>query len=195
MALIKQAAFATLHGVSRKTVTKWKERGWLEFQGDLVDVEASNALLKKYRRDGIDSVTQPVTQAEQGNKSGSGKNQVTRVTIEAGESAEQAAVRLLVASGAEMSFEEARRVKENYLALLNQLEYDKESSAVVAVADVVKLVGEEYARVRTRLLAIPAEQAPRIQRLKTVLEVQDALQQIIVDALEELTRDGVGRTA
>jgi phage-related baseplate assembly protein len=195
MALIKQAAFAELHGVSRKTVTSWKQRGWLEFQGDLVDVEASNALLKKYRRDGIDPVTQPVTQDEPGNKSGSAKNQVTRVTIEAGESAEQAAVRLLVASGAEMSFEEARRVKENYLALLNQLEYDKESGAVVAVADVVKLVGEEYARVRTRLLAIPAEQAPRIQRLKTVLEVQDALQQIIVDALEELTRDGVGRTA
>lgn len=195
MALIKQAAFATLHGVSRKTVTKWKERGWLEFQGDLVDVEASNALLKKYRRDGIDSVTQPVTQAEPGNKSGSGKNQVTRVTIEAGESAEQAAVRLLVASGADMDLDEARRVKENYLALLNQLEYDKESGAVVAVADVIKAVGEEYARVRTRLLAIPAEQAPRIQRLKTVLEVQDALQQIIVDALEELTRDGVGRTA
>jgi hypothetical protein len=195
MALIKQAAFATLHGVSRKTVTKWKERGWLEFQGDLVDVEASNALLKKYRCDGIDSVTQPVTQAEPGNKSGSGKNQVTRVTIEAGESAEQAAVRLLVASGADMDLDEARRVKENYLALLNQLEYDRESGAVVAVADVVKLVGEEYARVRTRLLAIPAEQAPRIQRLKTVLEVQDALQQIIVDALEELTRDGVGRTA
>lgn len=195
MALIKQAAFAELHKVSRKTVTSWKQRGWLELQGDLVDVEASNARLKKYRRDGIDSVTQLVTQAESGNKSGSAKNQVTRVTIEAGESAEQAAVRLLVASGADMDLDEARRVKENYLALLNQLEYDKESGAVVAVSDVVKAIGEEYAAVRTRMLAIPAGHATHLQRLKTTPEIEDYLRQIIVQALEELTRDGVGRTA
>jgi len=192
---MKQSAFAALHGVSRKTVTKWKERGWLVFAGDEVDVEASNALLKKYRRDASESVTQPA----QGNKQGNKPRDVTpasaQVTIRDGESAEQAAVRLLVATGADMNFDEARRVKENYLALKAQLEYDRDAGLVVEVADVARAVGEEYAKVRTRLLAIPAEHAPRIQRLKTVLEVQDALQEIIVEALEELTRDGVGRTA
>ncbi|WP_219847338.1 hypothetical protein [Burkholderia multivorans] len=94
-----------------------------------------------------------------------------------------------------MDFDEARRVKENYLALQAQLEYDRDAGLVVAVADVAKAVGEEYAKVRTRLLAIPAEHAPRIHRLKTVIEVQDALHEIIVEALEELTRDGEVRPA
>jgi hypothetical protein len=89
-----------------------------------------------------------------------------------------------------MTLDEARLLKEKYLGLLNQLEYDKESGLVVEVSEVTTAVGAEYAKVRTRLLAIPAEQAPRLHRLKTVVEVQDALQEIIVEALEELTRDG-----
>jgi hypothetical protein len=192
---MKQSEFAALHGVSRKTVTKWKERGWLVFAGDEVDVEASNALLKKYRRDGIEAVTQTVTQAAKGNKRAAVTPPDAEVTIRPGESAEHAAERILTATGAEMTLDEAKRVKENYLALLNQLEYDERAGAVVAVADVARAVGDEYAKVRTRLLSIPAEHAPRIQRLRTVLEVQDVLQEIIVEALEELTRDRVGSTA
>jgi hypothetical protein len=184
MPLIKQAAFAELHGVSRKTVTMWKKRDWLVFQADLVDVDASNELLKKYRRDGIEDVTSPVTQAASGNKTPAPKIPASQVTVIAGETVEQAVVRVLGANGAEMSFEEARRVKENYLALLNQLEYDKESGLVVEAAEVAKAVGAEYAKVRTRLLAIPAEQAPRVHRLRTVNEVQDCLHELIQEALK-----------
>lgn len=189
---MNQSEFATLHGVSRKTVTKWKERGWLVFAGSVLDVEASNALIGKYRRDGIDVVTQ----AEEGNKPASKKSGVTsaaaRVTVKPGETVEQATTRILIATGATMTIDEAKRVKENYLALREQLEYDRESRLVVAVEDVTRAVGEEYAKVRTRLLAIPSENAPRIHRLKTVLEVQDAMYGLIVEALEELTRDGEG---
>ncbi|MBB5414095.1 hypothetical protein [Paraburkholderia atlantica] len=180
---MNQAKFAELHGVSRKTVTKWKERGWLVFAGDQVDAEESNALLKKYRRDGVAiTVTPP-----EGNAPG---NKPVEVTKRAGESFEQAAVRVLTANGADMDLDEARRVKENYLALLNQLEYDEKAGAVVDATEVAAAVGSEYAKVRTRLLAIPAEQAPRVHRCKTVAEVQAVLQEIIVEALEELTRDG-----
>lgn len=196
---MKQSEFAALHGVSRKTVTTWKKRGWLVFSGDEVDVEASNALLKKYRRDGAETVTQSVTQDRKGNSRARVPKAVTQrdaeVTIRPGETVEQAAGRILVATGADMNFDEARRVKENYLALQAQLEYDRDAGLVVAVADVAKAVGEEYAKVRTRLLAIPAEHAPQIHRLKTVIEVQDALHEIIVEALEELTRDGEVRPA
>ncbi len=94
-----------------------------------------------------------------------------------------------------MDFDEARRVKENYLALQAQLEYDQKSGLVVAVEDVTSAVGEDYAKVRSRLLAIPSEHAPRIQRLKTAIEVEDALREIITEALEELTHDGVSRPA
>lgn len=189
---MNQSEFATLHGVSRKTVTKWKERGWLVFQDGELDVDASNALIAKYRRDGSDVVTQE----PEGNKPSSKKSGVTqgsaRVTIKPGESVEQATTRILIATGATMTIDEAKRVKENYLALREQLEYDRESRLVVAVEDVTRAVGEEYAKVRTKLLAIPSENAPRIHRLKTVLEVQDAMYGLIVEALEELTRDGDG---
>lgn len=50
---MKQSEFAALHGVSRKTVTTWKARGWLVFGADgEVDAEASNAPLappERYR--------------------------------------------------------------------------------------------------------------------------------------------------
>jgi len=196
---MNQSEFAALHGVSRKTVTKWKERGWLVFAGDEVDVDASNKLLKRYRRDGAQSVTQGDEGNSQGNKSKPPRKRVTQrdaeVTIREGETAADAAGRVLAATGADMNLDEARRVKENYLALQAQLEYDRDAGLVVAVEDVARAVGEEYAKVRSRLLAIPAEHAPRIQRLKTVIEVQDALQEIITEALEELTRDGAVRPA
>lgn len=132
MTLVNQSAFAELHKVSRKTVTKWKERGWLVFEDDQVNVEGSNFLLKKYRAAGIESVTSPA----KGNKSGNKKKSVTP-TVEAGESPEQAAERIISSAGAAWDLDEAKRIKENYLALLNQLEYDTKSGAVVLAADVV----------------------------------------------------------
>lgn len=53
---MNQAEFAKLHGVSRKTVTMWKSRGWLVLEGDEVNVEASNANIEMHRK----TVTQPV---------------------------------------------------------------------------------------------------------------------------------------
>lgn len=178
MTVVSQAEYARMRDVSKKTVTQWKKDGKIVLADGGVDVEASDAYLKKYRTAGL---------------RGNAGNESPRAF--AGESAAQAAERILSETGADMTIEEAKRVKENYLALLNQLEYDEKSGAVVAVAEVAKAVGEEYARVRTRLLAIPAERAPDIHRLKTVTQVQDALQEVIVRALEELSRDGVASTA
>lgn len=44
--LVSQADFARAHGVSRKTVTKWKGQGRLVMDGELVDVAASERILK-----------------------------------------------------------------------------------------------------------------------------------------------------
>lgn len=117
------------------------------------------------------------------------------VAIGDGESADEAAERILTASGAKWSLAQAERIKENYIALLRQLEYDTKAGAVVPVDAVAKRVGAEFARVRTRLLAIPAEQAPRLHRCRTIPELQDALMGVIVEALQELTADGDARAA
>lgn len=189
---MNQSEFAALHGVSRKTVTKWKERGWLVFAGDEVNVEESNKLLKRYRRDGAPAVTQGVTQPQEGNKRKSVTQAASEVTLKSGESADEAAERILTGNVQLLDFDEARCFKENYLGLKAQLEYDRDSGLVVDVSEVAKAVGTEYAKVRTRLLSIPAEQAPRLHRCKTPAELQDMLQEVITEALEELTRDGAG---
>lgn len=85
---------------------------------------------------------------------------------------------------------DAERFRDSFIGRLRQVEYDREAAKVADVADTARLVGDEYAKVRTRLLAIPAERAPQIHRCKTVAEVQDMLRSLITRALEELTLDG-----
>lgn len=170
MATVKQSEFARLHGVTRNTITKWKARRWLVMRGDRVDVDASNARLKKYRRDGLPDAGKVTA----------------RVTRKRGETPNQAAERIAL-SVAPFDLDEARRIKENYQALLNQLEYDQRSGAVVAVQDVAGALGEQLSRVRTRLLAIPSECATRVLVLKTAAEAQEVLRAAVTEALEELT--------
>jgi hypothetical protein len=109
--------------------------------------------------------------------------------LQPGETPEEAAARFMQASGAALTMMEAERVKENYLALLRQLEYDTKSGLVVPVTEVAKAVGAQFAQVRTAVLAIPAERAPQLHRLKTVTELQDALRAMLAEALEGLTLD------
>ena len=114
--------------------------------------------------------------------------------VERDETPAEAAERIVASGGADLSLAEAERLKENYLALLRQLEYDTKAALVVPVADAAAEVGRAFAAVRTRLLALPAEHAPRLHRLKTVVELQDALAGLVTEALEELCRSGALRT-
>ncbi|WP_186200646.1 hypothetical protein [Burkholderia gladioli] len=157
---MNQSEFAALHGVSRKTVTKWKERGWLVFDGDDVNVDASNKLLKRYRRDGVSDVTQSVTQSAKGNKRKSVTQAAKEVTLEAGESAGEAANRIL-SSGVELlNFDEARCLKENYLGLMAQLEYERKSGSLVELDTATAILFEEFRAQRDAWLNWPTRVGP-----------------------------------
>ncbi|WP_419692230.1 hypothetical protein ACN262_08495 [Burkholderia gladioli] len=157
---MNQSEFAALHGVSRKTVTKWKERGWLVFDGDDVNVDASNKLLKRYRRDGVSGVTQSVTQPSKGNKRKSVTQAAKEVTLEAGESAGDAANRIL-SSGVELlNFDEARCLKENYLGLMAQLEYERKSGSLVELDTATAILFEEFRAQRDAWLNWPTRVGP-----------------------------------
>lgn len=80
----------------------------------------------------------------------------------------------------------AELYRDSYVARLRQIEYEREAGKVIEVEHVARIVGESLARVRTRLLAIPAEQAPGLHRLKTVTELQAGLLECITEALTEL---------
>ena len=52
MTLVSQAEFARMCEVSRKTVTMWRNEQKLVLQGKQVDVEATDAYMKRYHRTG-----------------------------------------------------------------------------------------------------------------------------------------------
>jgi hypothetical protein len=103
------------------------------------------------------------------------------------------ALALIDEEGVFASRPDAERYRDSFVARLKQIEYDLKAGSVVEVAAVEKVVGEKFARVRTRLLALPAEQAPSLHRCKTVAEVKDRLLALVTRILEELSEDDEDR--
>ncbi|WP_187322245.1 RNA polymerase subunit sigma-70 [Serratia marcescens] len=191
---MNQSDFAKLHGVSRKTVTIWKARGWLVLAGDDIDVEASNANIERFRK----TVTRPEKKPagnKQGNKTGnrpSGNKSGNKNDKDLAESPTKTVERMIAEHGVTMTLDEARQMKENFLALLTQLEYDIKSGQVLPYKDMIEAVGNEYARMRTRLIAIAPEHGPRLRVLASTTndaEFVQALQEVVYEAMEELSLD------
>ncbi|WP_211130818.1 RNA polymerase subunit sigma-70 [Serratia surfactantfaciens] len=191
---MNQSDFAKLHDVSRKTVTTWKARGWLVLAGDDIDVEASNANIERFRK----TVTRPEKKPagnKQGNKTGnrsSGNKSGNKNDKDLAESPTKTVERMIAEHGVTMTLDEARQMKENFLALLTQLEYDIKSGQVLPYKDMIEAVGNEYARMRTRLIAIAPEHGPRLRVLASTTndaEFVQALQEVVYEAMEELSLD------
>ncbi|EHD21310.1 MULTISPECIES: hypothetical protein [Brenneria] len=196
---MNQSDFAKLHGVSRKTVTAWKARGWLVLDGEEIDVEASNANIERFRK----TVTRPVKKPagnNQGNKSGNKKGNTRgnkKGNIAEGnklpeDTPAKIVERMIAERGVAMTLDEARTMKENFLALLTQLEYDIKSGQVLPYQDMIDAVRKEYSRMRTRLIAIAPEHGPRLRVLgstSTDAEFVQALQEVVHEAMEELSID------
>lgn len=155
---MNQSDFARLHGVSRKTVTMWKSRGWLIMSGDDIDVNASNAQLGKYRksvnRPGKEKAVAPVK-----------KNAVRLLPArelpeESDQSLEGLASNFILENGAELSLDEARRVKENYLALLTKLEFQQKDGQLIEMAAAEEVLFNAFRQQRDAWLNWPSRVAP-----------------------------------
>ncbi len=99
---------------------------------------------------------------------------------------------MIAEHGVTMKLYEARQMKENFLALLTQLDYDIKSGQVLPYKDMIEAVGNEYARMRTHLIAIAPEHGPRLRVLAYTTndaEFVQALQEVVYEALEELSID------
>lgn len=156
---MNQSDFAKLHGVSRKTVTLWKARGWLVSAKGVVDVDASNAQIERYRK----SVIQP-KKTGQGNELGNKGNSLPKLLLctPDDETPEQTAVRILGSEGATMTLDEARRVKENYLALLHQLDYERKSGELVELAVAETILFDQARASRDAWLNWPTRIGPLV---------------------------------
>ncbi len=69
MTLVSQAEYARRLDVSRAAVAQWKKAGRLVLDGDMVDVEATDAKLKRYRRAGLPEITEPTQPVKRGRPS------------------------------------------------------------------------------------------------------------------------------
>ncbi len=82
------------------------------------------------------------------------------IEIMPGESVDQAASRLVSEIDLDMSYDEARRVKEVYLALLNRLEFEQKSGALVELELAQTVMFEESRAQRDAWLNWPARVGP-----------------------------------
>lgn len=125
MALMSQADYSRLHGVSRKTVTQWKDAGYLTMVDGKVDADASDETLSGRRLGRFKgSVTAPVTA---GNRT---ETVTPEPDLEEIERDADAFIRRVL-SGDYASLAEAERIKENALAVKNLLAVRKQAGALV----------------------------------------------------------------
>ncbi|WP_281700954.1 hypothetical protein [Acetobacter malorum] len=177
---ISQSEAARRAGVSRAAIQKNLLSGRIVANGKRVDLASFNEWLavRKSMQGGVQPPLQPEVQPAE---------QVAGAAVQVPLSSSDSA---LPSCGGLLPMALALQVEQNAKANLKQLEFDQKSGAVVEVSVVVATVGKEYAAVRRKLLALPAEHAPSIHRCKTVADVQERLRVLITRALEELTADG-----
>ena len=135
--------------------------------------------------------TETVGQVRTANPANISANPDVRIEPEADETLEQAAERLTPELLSQFATKaDAEKVKETYLALLRKLEYDEKSGEVVKVSEVAKIVGAEYAKVRSKLMEIPSAVAPLAVLMKSPEEIRALIEKEVAHALEELAYDG-----
>ncbi|NIG74046.1 hypothetical protein F3J34_10605 [Klebsiella sp. Ap-873] len=151
MATMNQSQYAQHSGVDRKTIGRWIKSGrFIVMDGDLIDVEASDAALKK-NRDGKDP------RATNAKKQ---KNNVPE--SETHEEIEDLARAIILTEGADLTREEAARIRENYMALLAKLQYEKDSGQLVELAVAEEVLFNAFRQQRDAWLNWPSRVAPLI---------------------------------
>lgn len=140
---VSQAQFSVIAGVSRKTVTQWKTKGFLVFLEDgTVDVDSSIAVLRDRGLGNFGDVVQAVTSS-------------SRVTEseETDVAATQAAEMLMQLFDGRvemnlMSWSDAERLKANFTALHARLRFEKEAGNLVEKEPIERKFAEMWSAER-----------------------------------------------
>ncbi|QZN97344.1 hypothetical protein [Symbiopectobacterium purcellii] len=147
MTTMTQSAYAQHARVDRKTIGRWIKSGkFIVMDGELIDVEATDAALAK-NRDGKDLRT-----------SNAKKKKTADVSTE--QRIENDAQEMLLVEGASLSREEAARIKENYLAMLTKLEFEKESGQLIDMVKAEEVLFIAFRQQRDAWLNWPSRVAP-----------------------------------
>lgn len=197
MTLESVEQFAARFNKSKQTGYVWKAKEKLVMQGNLVDVEASLAKMALNHKGGASAQEGSSQTSQPRNKKS--KPVIDRqidsavdsdeLTVLPGETAEDAAKRLAPEVDESMSFDDARRVKEIYLALLNRLTYEEKSSALVDINLAETILFEKFRGVRDAWLNWPTRFAPLIAAdlgIEQADKVTEVLTEYVHKQLSEL---------
>ncbi|MGP3594322.1 hypothetical protein [Vagococcus sp. WN89Y] len=149
MTTMNQSQYAQHSGVDRKTIGRWIKAGrFIVMDGDLIDVEASDVALKK-NRDGKDP-----------RASNAKKNKAPVISEDDGDDIDKTVQQIMLTEGASLTREEAARIRENYMALLAKLQYEKDSSQLVEMAVAEEVLFNAFRQQRDAWLNWPSRVAP-----------------------------------
>jgi len=84
-------------------------------------------------------------------------------------------------------YEDAKTRRMAAMAQLAEIEVETTRGNLVSIDEVVKIAGEEYAHVRSRLLSMPTKLAPLLANISTANEARGILEQEIYSCLDELS--------
>lgn len=180
--------YASHAGVNRKTISRWIREGlYVVMSGKKINVEASDENLRKFR----DSNDKRISNSRKGKQKPAGAG-IQISSADTFEERAEAVFDALSSLDGIRTVEESRAIKEHWLAEMARLEYERESGTLLPWQYMIDRVGEEYARMRTRLVALAPEHGPRLRALASTTTDTGfvaALQELIYEALNELGLD------
>lgn len=170
---MNQAQFARLHDVSKKTVTSWKDKGWVVLNADgSVDVELSNKNLELYRKPKIspdDEIDFGVTQGNEVTDLGNGEEGNASLPTNNSAEAKLAAKELsrrLTYEKLQVEREKAREAKLNA---------DVREGRLLEADKVYQHDAEVGAQLQRKLLSLPSELAIKLTATNSPKEVERML--------------------
>lgn len=173
---VTQKEFAEICGVSKAAVTKWKSKGLLVFgENNLVNVAATQEKLEnrpaKYRGGTAKTFSDSDNDFSEPDDFEDDDSTLEEIDDD------------------NISHAEATRRKEVYLARCQKIKYEKEIGKLVDADAAAQVVANEYAKVRSKILAIPTRTATRLSVMKNPAEIKRYLDAEIAEVLNELTFD------
>ncbi|MGL4858777.1 MAG: hypothetical protein ACRC5A_03385 [Enterobacteriaceae bacterium] len=156
--LMSVSQYAKHSKMSRTAFYNWESKDDFPKRVDgKVDATACDAYLARYR-----VAQDPRTKNAERKKEKITTAMTTDAPIPPEDTTESEVQQIMMATGAKMSLEEARRFKENYLALMAQLTYQKESGEVVELSIAENVLFKAFRAQRDSWLNWPARVAPLI---------------------------------
>lgn len=173
---MNQKQYARHRGVAPPTVSEWIRKGHLKgaFKRNgrvyEIDQPKADALLKERLHSSYRKRPDPQATGEK-----------QREVVEA-------------AGVADISFSEARAMKEKYLAALRKLEFEEKSGKLIPACDVEEIILRLVVATKTRFLGVPSKLGPLLSELvgddKIANQAVAVIDSEIRSSLLELSREG-----